>query len=232
MSVTIDQIKASISETKTKNIQSGLVGCEFSDSVRSEFEKKGWNMFSCDFLPSSNPLNEKHYQGDVLDLLELDWDLGIFHPPCTYLTVSQAWTFNRPDLYPDREEKRAEAITFVESLWRCSIPYLCIENPVGFLSTMSELGKPSQSIQPYNFGEDASKKTCLWLRNIPLLTNTQYVEPRLVNGKKRWSNQTDSGQNRLGPSDDRWAKRSETFKGIAKAMADQWTEHFVKILQD
>ena len=228
MPITVNQIKASISESKGKGIKSGLVGCEFSDSVRSEFEKKGWNMFSCDLLPSSNPLNKKHYQGDVLDLLEL----GVFHPPCTYLTVSQAWTFNRPDLYPHREQQRADSISFVESIWDCSIPHLCIENPVGFLSTMSKLGKPTQSIQPYNFGEDASKKTCLWLRGLNALTNTQYVAPRLVNGKKRWSNQTDSGQNRLGPSEDRWAKRSETFSGIAKAMADQWTEYLVKILQD
>ena len=84
------------------------------------------------------------------------------------------------------------------------------------------MAKPSQMIQPYQFGEDASKKTCLWLKELTPLISTKYVEPRWVNGKPRWSNQTDSGQNKLGPSEDRAMIRSKTYLGIAIAMAEQW----------
>lgn len=220
--VHIDTIIKSIEDAKSMGMKSGLVGCEYSDTVRSRFAAKGWNMWSCDLLPTDNPDNEKHYQGNVLDLLGLDWDLGIFHPPCTYLTVSQAWTFKRLDKFPDRHNQRAEAIAFCERIWDCSIPKKVIENPVGFLSTMSKLGKKYQLIQPYNFGDDASKRTCLWIDGLPDLRGTKYVDPRIVNGLPRWGNQTDSGQNKIGPSADRWKKRSDTFPGIADAMADQW----------
>lgn len=97
---------------------------------------------------------------------------------------------------------------------------LALENPVGCIST--RIRKPTQIIQPYQFGDDASKKTCLWLRNLPPLTPTKYIPPRMVNGKPRWANQTDSGQNKLGPSEDRWKERSRTYQGIADAMATQW----------
>lgn len=101
------------------------------------------------------------------------------------------------------------------------IEHICVENPVSCIST--RIRGPDQIIQPYNFGHDASKKTCLWLRKLPLLVSTKYIPPRIVNGKKRWSNQTDSGQNILGPSKDRWKERSRTYQGIADAMAEQWT---------
>jgi len=100
-------------------------------------------------------------------------------------------------------------------------PRIALENPKGCIS--SRIRKPDQTIQPYQFGDDASKATCLWLVNLPPLKPTSYVEPRLVNGKPRWANQTDSGQNRLTPSEDRWKERSRTFPGIAEAMADQWS---------
>ena len=102
----------------------------------------------------------------------------------------------------------------------CNINKICIENPVGVIST--RICKQSQIIQPYEFGDDASKKTCLWLKNLNTLIPTSYVSPRYVNGKKRWANQTDSGQNKLTPSDDRWKIRSKTYNGIANAMANQW----------
>jgi hypothetical protein len=100
---------------------------------------------------------------------------------------------------------------------------MALENPVSIIST--RFRKPDQIIQPYDFGHDASKKTCLWLRELPLLKATQYVAPRIINGKNRWANQCDSGQNKLGPSEDRWKKRSETYSGIADAMAQQWGDY-------
>ena len=111
-------------------------------------------------------------------------------------------------------------IDFVLHLMNAPINKIAIENPIGCIST--RIRKPDQYIQPYEFGEDASKKTCLWLKNLPKLKPTKYIEPRIINGKKRWANQTDSGQNRLGPSDDRWKKRSQTYRGLAQAMANQW----------
>ena len=108
-------------------------------------------------------------------------------------------------------------------LWSCGIPKIGIENPVGVLS--SRWIKPTQIIQPYQYGDNASKKTCLWLKDLPELVKTNYIEPRIVNGRKLWDNQTDSGQNKLAPSKDRAKLRSKTYPGIARAMAEQWTNH-------
>jgi hypothetical protein len=113
-----------------------------------------------------------------------------------------------------------EALDFIRLLLGAPIPRIAIENPVGCIST--QIRKPDQIIQPYMFGDDASKQTCLWLKNLPALISTETVEPRIIDGKKRWGNQTDSGQNKLPPSLDRWKIRSTTYAGIAKAMADQW----------
>lgn len=121
-----------------------------------------------------------------------------------------------------------DAIAFAELLWSAPIPRICIKNPTGVLSTRSKLRKSHDSIQPHEFGHDASKKTLLWLKGLPPLIKTgPHIPPRIVidaNGKahKRWGNQTDSGQNRLGPSDHRSADRARTYAGIAKAMAEQW----------
>lgn len=172
---------------------------------------------SCDLLPSDSAAAGDHYQGDVRDVLADGWDLMIAHPPCTYLSVSgMHWTargLRDPQLTED-------ALQFVQLLMDAPITKIAIENPVSVIS--SRIRKPDQIVNPYQFGHDASKKTCLWLKNLPPLRPTKFVEPRVVNGKKRWGNQTDSGQNRLGPSDDRWKIRSETYGGIAEAMADQW----------
>jgi hypothetical protein len=120
-----------------------------------------------------------------------------------------------------RDPKLTEdALEFVRLLMSTSIPKWALENPVGIISNF--IRKPDQIIQPYHFGEDASKKTCLWLHGLPKLKETAYFEPRMVNGKLRWGNQTDSGQNKLAPSDTRWKERSATYHGIAQAMANQW----------
>lgn len=193
-----------------------LVGCEYSGRVRNAFREAGHDAWSCDLLPSEDD-SPFHIQGDVLPVLDQGWDLGIFHPPCTYLAVS-GLHWNKRD--PARAAKTEEALDFVRALMSAPIERIAVENPVSCIS--SRIRKPDQIIQPYEFGEDASKKTCLWLKNLDLLTPTQMVAPRLVDGKPRWSNQTDSGQNRLGPSEDRWKERSRTFAGVAKAMAEQW----------
>jgi hypothetical protein len=192
-----------------------LIACEYSGTVRDAFIAKGHDAMSCDLLPTDVP--GPHYQGDVFDIINNGWDMMIAHPPCTYLSVSgMHWTargLRDPQLTED-------ALEFVTRLMAASIPRIAVENPISVIS--SRIRKPDQIINPWQFGHDASKRTCLWLKNLPLLTPTDIVEPRIVNGKKRWANQTDSGQNRLPPSEDRWKIRSETYTGIAQAMANQW----------
>lgn len=141
----------------------------------------------------------------------------IAHPPCTYLS-SSGLHWNKDD--EKRKAKTVRALNFVANLWTAQIKKICIENPVGALSTW--FGRPHQIIQPYEFGDDASKKTCLWLKGLPPLVQTEYIMPRNINGKPRWSNQTDSGQNKLGPSPARAKDRAKTYQGIANAMAEQW----------
>ena len=170
---------------------------------------------SCDLLSAERP--GPHHQGDARELLDQDWDLLIAHPPCTYLSVSgMHWTtrgLRDPKLTED-------ALDLVWLFMDAPIERIAIENPVSVIS--SRIRKPDQIIQPHQFGHDASKKTCLWLKNLPLLKPTQLVEPRIIDGKPRWANQTDSGQNKLPPSKDRWKLRSKTYEGIADAMAAQW----------
>jgi len=192
-----------------------LVACEYSGAVRDAFIAKGHEALSCDLLPTDSP--GPHYQGDVMDIINDGWDLMIAHPPCTYLSVSgMHWTtrgLRDPQLTED-------ALDFVRLLLNAPIERIALENPVSVIS--SRIRKPDQIITPYMFGHDASKKTCLWLKGLAPLQPTEMVAPRIVDGKKRWGNQTDSGQNKLAPSADRWKIRSETYKGIAEAMASQW----------
>lgn len=192
-----------------------LVACEFSGTVRDAFAAAGHQAWSCDLLPPETAGN--HYQGDVRDILYDDWDMLIAHPPCTYLCSSGLhWNKRRPG----RAAQTEEALAFVRLLLDAPIKRIALENPTGCIGT--RIRKADQIIQPYQFGHDASKGTCLWLKNLPPLEPTQYIHPRLVNGRPRWSNQTDSGQNRLAPSANRWAERSKTYAGIAAAMAAQW----------
>ena len=193
-----------------------LIACEYSGTVRDAFIRRGHDAMSCDLLPTDAP--GPHYQGDVADIINDGWDMMIAHPPCTYLSVSgMHWTargLRDPQLTED-------ALAFVKFLMDAPIERIAIENPISVIS--SRIRKPDQIINPWQFGHDASKRTCLWLKGLPLLMPTEIIEPRIVNGKKRWANQTDSGQNRLPPSEDRWKIRSETYEGIAQAMAKQWS---------
>lgn len=220
-----------------------LVACEHSGTVREAFRALGHDAWSCDLLPSSDK-SEFHYHTDVFRVLSWDeWDMLIAHPPCTYVTNSAEWAFKDADFtrYPrvgyhqkvkpgtlvgaTRRAARVEAVEFARQLWLARVPRICIENPVGHLS--QHLGD-SRLVQPYQFGDDASKGTCLWLKGLPPLV----IDPawrkagRMVmhSGKlvERWSNQTDAGQNRLSPSDDRGHLRAITYPGIARQMAAQW----------
>ena len=206
-----------------------LVACEFSGTVRRAFRALGHDAWSCDILPADDG-SEHHYQDDIRNVLgrgkpwnEPLWDLMIAHPPCTYLAVSgMHWTtrgLRDPKLTED-------ALDFVRLLMDAPIERIAIENPVSVIS--SRIRKPDQIVQPYEYGHDVSKKTCLWLKNLPKLQPTQMVEPRIVttpSGKtaKRWGNQCSNyGQDSLPPSPDRWKLRSVTYQGIADAMATQW----------
>lgn len=194
-----------------------LIACEFSGTVRDAFKARGHDAWSCDLLPcESDPA--WHIQGDAIKTAYgSQWDLMVAHPPCTYLASSGLhWNTRRPE----RAAKTIEAVDFVMALANAPINRIAIENPIGCLS--SRWRKPDQIIQPHQFGHDASKATCLWLKGLPKLVPTQSVTPRMVDGKPRWANQTNSGQNKLAPSADRWAERSKTYQGIADAMAAQW----------
>jgi hypothetical protein len=187
-----------------------LVACEYSGTVRDAFIKLGHDALSCDLLDTDLP--GPHYKGNVLDIINDGWDLMIAHPPCTHLAVSGARHF---------AEKRAsgvqqEALEFVRLLLDAPIERIALENPVSIIS--SHIRKPDQIIQPWMFGHRESKKTCLWLKNLPLLIPTDLVE-KIGN---TWDNTTASGQNKLTPSADRWKIRSKTYQGIADAMASQW----------
>ncbi len=231
-------------EHKTKRSLKVLVACEYSGIVRDAFAARGHDAWSCDLLPTERDgFGVKHYKGDVTNHLREGWDMLIAHPPCTYLSSSgMHWTtrgLRDPKLTED-------ALDFVRLLLGANVHHICLENPVGCIST--RIRKPDQIIQPYQFGEDASKATCLWLKNLPLLTATQFVLPRQVcecgeiyiaqyanisgcpycgrpvkKSKSRWANQTNSGQNKLAPSETRGLDRAKTYVGIAEAMADQWT---------
>lgn len=197
-----------------------LVACEYSGIVRDAFIRKGHDAISCDLLPSESDFGP-HYQGDAKDILYGGFDLLIAHPPCTYLCNSGVSWLKKDQ---SRWEKLDQAADFFRLFLDAPIPKICVENPVMHRYALERIGgvKQTQSIQPYQFGHDASKRTCLWLKNLPKLQPTKHIEPRIVNGLKRWANQTDSGQNRLPPSEDRWKIRSATYEGIAEAMAEQW----------
>lgn len=191
-----------------------LVACEYSGRVRDAFAARGHYALSCDLLPTESPGN--HYQGDVTALLHKDhnWDLLIAFPPCTYLASSgMHWTtrgLRDPQLTED-------ALSFVQLLLNAPVDRIALENPVGCIST--RIRKPNQYIHPWQFGHQESKKTCLWLKNLPLLEPTNVMQ-KPESGV--WLNQTPSGQNKLGPSDERAKQRSLTYMGIADAMAEQW----------
>lgn len=191
-----------------------LVGCEHSGVVRDAFLRAGHDAVSCDLLPTETP--GPHIQGDVLLALREPWDLFIVHPDCTYLCSSGLHWNGRGRGW----EKTEAALEFVRQLLNANVKRICLENPVGCIGT--RIRPATQYIHPYQFGHDASKRTGLWLKGLPKLQPTQYVAPRMVGGKPRWANQTDGGQNREPPHEDRWKIRAKTYAGIATAMAEQW----------
>jgi hypothetical protein len=213
-----------------------LIGGECTGTIRDAFRARRFNAWSCDLLPDVKG-SPYHYQCDILQLLASTaayWQLFIVHPDCTYLTGSAEWCYRgvqtkncRPGvLYgAERRAARVVALDFVRALlaYEDVIPHMALENPVGKIGT--EIRPATQYIQPYEYGHDASKKTGLWLHNLPVLVGTNYIAPRMVGKLPRWGNQTDSGQNRLGPSADRWLLRATTYDGWAQAMAKQWGDY-------
>lgn len=203
---------------------------EYSGIMRDAFIARGHDAISCDLLPTERP--GPHYQGNVWDFLNLHrymvWDLVICHPPCTRLCNSGVLRLynngkKSQGINPIKWGEMEAAAHEFKLLFDIRTKSLAIENPVMHGHAMKIIGRqPSQSIQPYQFGEDASKRTCLWLVNLLPLTPTSYFPPRIVNGRPRWSNQTDSGQNKLGPSETRGKDRAKTYHGIAEAAASQW----------
>jgi len=178
-----------------------LVACEYSGAVRDAFIRAGHDAMSCDLLPTD--VEGPHYQGDVLNIINDGWDLMIAHPPCTHLAVSGARWFK------DKLVEQAQALEFVRMLMNAPIDRIAIENPISIIS--SRIRKPEQIIQPWQFGHGETKATCLWLKNLPLLKPTNIVDGR------------EARVHKMPPSPDRWKERSKTYKGIADAMAQQWS---------
>ncbi len=197
-----------------------LIACEFSGIVREAFKAKGHDAWSCDLLDTEIP--GKHIKGDVIDILNDGWDLMIAHPPCTYLAVTgNKWM--KPefkDRFPNRKQQRINAIDFFIKLYNASINMVAIENPVGIMSTIFR--KPDQYIHPYYFGEPHSKKTGLWLRGLPILYKTNIVEPEMYIYKDGRKDPMWHVKSMKLPPEERRRVRSQTFPGIAEAMAEQW----------
>lgn len=179
-----------------------LVACEESGEVREAFRANGHDAVSCDLLPSARP--GPHYQCDIFDVLDEGWELMIAFPPCTDLAVSGAKHFAAKIA----DGRQGRAIEFVRRLLGANVPRIALENPVGVIST--KLRKPDQYIQPWQFGHGETKKTGLWLKNLPHLTPTRVVAGR---EQRIW---------RMPPSATRARDRSRTYPGIAAAMAEQW----------
>ena len=198
-----------------------LVACEFSGTVREAFASRGHDAWSCDIEPTDIPGN--HYQGDVMDIINDGWDMMIAHPPCTYLTVTGNKWFKPEykDRFPTRQQDRQHAINFFMSLVNAPIDKIAIENPIGIMSTTYK--KPSQIIHPWQFGHEASKSTCLWLKGLPSLEPTDIVGKgefvTYKSGKRMTKWYADSANK---PPKERAKIRNTTFQGIANAMAEQW----------
>jgi hypothetical protein len=188
-----------------------LIACEYSGTVRDAFAAHGHYAMSCDLLPTET--EGIHYQGDVFDVIDQDWDMAIMHPPCTHLAVSGAAHFAAKIA----DGRQQQALDFVQKLMDCKIPKWCLENPVSIIS--SKIRKPDQIIQPWMFGHPESKATCLWLNGLSKLKETKNVK-ELFNSLPKKEQQR---IHYLSPSADRWKIRSKTFKGIADAMAEQWS---------
>ena len=187
-----------------------LIACEYSGRVRDAFIRGGHDAMSCDLLGTDTP--GPHYQGDVRDVLDYPWDLMIAHPPCTNLSVSGAAWFAKKRLLGAQQA----SASFFMMLAKADIPRIAIENPVCVMSSLWR--KPDQVIQPWMFGHAEQKATCLWLKGLPKLTPTNNVKDEMMTLPRNQRERLHF----LPPSEDRWKLRSETYQGIANAMAEQW----------
>ena len=233
-----------------------LVACEESQAVCSNFRKLGFNAYSCDLLQCSGGHPEWHFNCDVFEIInnhggtlqngeqafiEGNWDLMVAHPPCTFLAVSGARWYYHPDdkdlpmeqrrphpRFPNRRQDQADGKAFFKALAEQPIPRIAVENPIGIMNTQWK--KPQQIVQPYHFGDEASKTTCLWIKNLPLLKHTKEV------GKGEWV-ELKSGRRlpkwysdalvKAKTPEERRNLRSKTFPGFAQAIAEQWGEYLL-----
>ena len=212
-----------------------LIACEESDEVRGRFEALGFDAWSCDLQENRNP-NAKHYQGNVFDIINDGWDAMIAFPPCTHLAVSGARHFEQKR----KDGRQQEGIDFFMQMINAPIEHIAVENPMGIMSTIYK--KPSQIIQPYFFGDEAQKTTCLWLKNLPLLYHNKtpnlfdtdithvgkgdMIEFISKKGVKKSQPKWYADAFKLN-ADERSKVRSKTFPGIANAMATQWAEYII-----
>jgi hypothetical protein len=230
-----------------------LVACEESQTVCKAFRKLGFNAFSCDILDSSGGHPEWHFKEDVFEViknkggtlengekhfLNSKWDMMVAHPPCTFLSVSGAKWFYHPEdkslpvkqrrphpKFPNRSKDRDEAAEFFMKLYNSDIEYIAVENPIGYMNT--HFRKPDQIVQPFHFGDQASKSTCLWLKNLPKLKPTDIVDKgefiEFSSGRRipKWYS---DGLTKTKSADERRKWRSKTFEGFANAIAVQWSE--------
>lgn len=220
-----------------------IIACEESQTICKEFRNLGHEAYSCDLLPCSGGHPEWHFQQDVLPLLKEEWDIVIAHPPCTYLSVSGAQWYYHPDdkhlainqrrphpKYPNRAADREDAVNFFMQFVNIDTNclFVAIENPIGIMS--SRWKKPTQIVQPWQFGDEASKSTCLWLRNLNPLQPTNIVGKGEVitmsSGAKMQKWYYDAISNAKTP-EERRSLRSKTFPGMAKAMAEQWSKQVI-----
>jgi site-specific DNA-cytosine methylase len=212
-----------------------LIACEESQAVTKEFRALGHDAYSCDILPCSGGHPEWHLQGDVFKYINQGWDLMIAHPPCTYLSVSGARHLYNKDKTPniERYKNQAEALYFVKRLMEVNIEKIAIENPISVIS--SHIRKPDQIIQPYMFGDSASKSTCLWLKGLPKLIPTNIVDKgefmewidKKTGKVKRQALWYYEALQKAKTPQERRTLRSKTFKGIAEAMANQWSNNYI-----
>lgn len=217
-----------------------LIACEESQTICKEFRKLGYEAFSNDIQECSGNHPEWHLQMDCFEAIKLEkWDLMIAHPPCTFLASSGVMWLSHPDdtslpfeyrrphpLYPDRRKDMLDSVEFVKKLYECDIPKIAIENPIGLLST--KFKKPDQIIQPWMFGDEFSKSTCLWLKNLPKLVPTKIVgKGESIVYKSGRSMPKWYADAYYLPKQDRQKLRSKTYPGIAEAIADQWSREEV-----
>jgi len=192
-----------------------LIACEYSGVMRDAFTKKGHDVMSCDLLPSDKP--GKHYQGDVMDIINDGWDMLIAHPPCTYMSNSGVCHLHKD---PARWVELFKAGEFFKGFLDADIPKIVIENPIMHKYGKQLIGniKQSQVIQPWMHGHAEQKATCLWIKGLPLLTESNNVKEEMMLLPKNKRQRL----HYFPPSPDRWKLRSTTYAGIANAMAEQW----------